>query len=124
MKSENNTPQRKETDLLLKKWAMVSAWVLLAGIFVLIISGWGITQTGIIYRLTFGLVDRRLADTIHRAANTPVVFFFLTHVLINIKLVVLRRHPSSGWLANTILIIVGALLMLITIYMGYIRPGG
>jgi cytochrome b subunit of formate dehydrogenase len=124
MKSENDTPQRSKTNLLLKKLAMASAWALLAGITVLVISGWGITQTGVIYQLTFGLVDRRLADAIHRAANVPVAFFFLSHVLINIKLAISRRRPSSGWLANIILIIIGAALMALMVYMEYFRPGG
>lgn len=43
---------------------MASAWALLVIVIVLVVSGWGITQTGIIYRLTGGLVDRRLADAI------------------------------------------------------------
>jgi thiosulfate reductase cytochrome b subunit len=121
---ENNVSQPHQGNKLLKKLARIAAWALLAGVFVLIVSGWGITQTGVIYRLTFGMVDRRLADAIHRAANVPVVFFFLAHVLINIKLALSRGRHSSGWLASAILIIIGAILMIITIYMQYGRLGG
>ncbi len=87
MTIENNALEVNKANLWLKKMARASAWVLLVGIIVLIVSGWGITQTGIIHSLTGGLVDRRLADAIHRAANVPLAFFFLSHVLINIKLV-------------------------------------
>ena len=114
----------KKANLWLKKLAMASAWALLAGIIALIVSGWGITQTGIIYTLTGGLVDRRLADAIHRAANVPVAFFFLSHVLINIKLMLSRHNSPLAWLTDIILIIVGAGLMVITIYMEYFRLGG
>jgi thiosulfate reductase cytochrome b subunit len=113
----------EKTDSLLRKLARVSAWALLAGIVMLVISGWGITQTGVIYNLSFGMVDRRLADAIHRAANAPAVFFFLAHVLINIKLAIARRHPS-GRLADIILIIAGILLMVMTVYIEYFHPGG
>jgi thiosulfate reductase cytochrome b subunit len=114
----------KKDNLWLKRLARVSAWVLLVGVIVLIISGWGITQTGVIHRLTGGLVDRRLADAIHRAANIPLALFFLLHVLINIRLNVSPKSPARVWLTNIILIVIGAGLMAITIYMEYFRRGG
>lgn len=116
--------QANKTDAWLKIAARASAWALLAGIVVLMVSGFGITQTGVIYRLTGGLIDRRVADAIHRAANVPVAFFFLCHVLINIRLMITRKKPSSAWLTNTILIVVGAGLMVIMVYMEYFRRGG
>ncbi len=119
----DNTSHEGQDGSLLRKLARVSAWALLAGIVILVISGWGITQTGVIYKFSFGLVDRRLADAIHRASNAPVVFFFLAHVLINIKLAIARRH-HSGRTADIILIIAGVLLMAITVYMEYFRLGG
>jgi cytochrome b subunit of formate dehydrogenase len=109
---------------LLKKLARASAWALLVGVVVLVVSGWGITQTGVIHRLTFGLVDRRLADAVHRAANVPVAFFFLSHVLINIKLAASRRYPSGGWVINGVLIVAGLALMALMVYMEYFRLGG
>jgi cytochrome b subunit of formate dehydrogenase len=103
---------------------MISAWALLAGVIVLVVSGWGITQTGVIYSLSFGLIDRRLANAIHRATNVPLAFFFLAHVLINIKLRMRQNHSSKAWLINTLLIVEGAGLMAIVIYMEYFRLGG
>jgi hypothetical protein len=103
---------------------MISAWLLLAGVVVLIFSGWGITQTGVIYRLTGGLIDRRLADTIHRDANVPLAFFFLSHVFINISLMVTRKNPSLSKVVNVLLIVAGIGLMVLMVYMEYIRRGG
>jgi uncharacterized membrane protein YwaF len=111
-------------DDLLKRIARASAWALLAAVILAIVSGWGITQTGIIYRLTFGLIDRGVADTIHRAANLPLALFFLAHVFINIKLAISRRRPSKGALTASILGVVGAGLLAIMIYMEYFRLGG
>jgi cytochrome b subunit of formate dehydrogenase len=113
-----------KTDVYLKRIARASAWALLVTIVVAVVSGWGITQTGVIYRLTFGLIDRGLADAIHRAANVPLAIFFLSHVFINIKLKVPQRSPSKGWLTNSILGVIGAGLLAIMIYMEYFRLGG
>jgi cytochrome b subunit of formate dehydrogenase len=123
MTIENTASEVNKANLWLRRLARASAWVLLVGIVVLIISGWGITQTGIIYSLTGGLVDRRVADAIHRAANVPLVFFFLLHVLINIRLMVSRNHLSRGWITDGILIVIGVCFMAITIYMEYFRLG-
>ena len=109
---------------MLKRIARASAWALLATIIVAVVSGWGITQTGIIYRLTFGLIDRGLADAIHRAANVPMALFFLSHVFINIKLMTSRKSRSIGLLTSSILGVIGAGLLVITIYMEYFRLGG
>ena len=113
-----------KTDVYLKRIAKASAWALLVTIIIAVVSGWGITQTGIIYGLTGGLVDRRLADAIHRATNMPLAFFFLSHVLINIKLRISKNRLSKVWLTNIILIVIGACLMAITVYMEYFRLGG
>jgi thiosulfate reductase cytochrome b subunit len=97
----------------------ISAWALLAGVVVLVLSGWGITKTEVVYKITFGLVDRRLADSIHRATNVPMAFFFLLHVLINIKLAITPKHPSRAWLINGVLILIGGCVLGMVLYMEY-----
>jgi hypothetical protein len=117
--------QVDKTTIWLKRISMISAWLLLAGVVVLIISGWGITQTGIIYRLSGGFVDRHLADQIHRASNVPLAFFFLSHVLINIHVMLTRQgFLWHKWVSGIILLLVGIALMIGMIYMEYIRRGG
>jgi hypothetical protein len=117
-------PQLNNAGLWLKRFSRASALALLAGMVVLVVSGLGITQTGIIYDITFGLVDRRLANSIHRAANLPVAIFFISHVLINIKLAILRTRLNRAWLTSGILIAVGLALLTIVVYMEYFRAGG
>jgi hypothetical protein len=108
----------------LKRLSRICAWGLLAGVVILVISGWGITQTGIIYKATFGLVDRRLANEIHRAVNGPLAVLFLAHVLINIKLNFLRKKSGRVLLTDIILIGVGIILLAGVAYMQYVRKGG
>jgi succinate dehydrogenase/fumarate reductase cytochrome b subunit len=103
----------------LRRLARLSAWLLLASVIILVITGWGITQTGIIFKLSLGLIDRKTADFIHRSTNVPLAIFFLSHVLLNIKLALERRnYPTSGWI-NNILIIIGAAIMAVVLYMEY-----
>ena len=59
----------------LRRLSRISAWLLLATIAVLAVSGWGITRTDIIYKASFHLIDRAVADTIHRASNLPIDVF-------------------------------------------------
>ena len=108
----------------LRRLSRASAWALLVGVVVQVVSGWGITQTGIIYDVTFGLIDRRIANTIHRWINLPLAFFFLTHVMINIKLTISRNHPSRAWLLNGFLILIGLTLLAIVVFMERYRLGG
>jgi len=104
--------------------ARISAWCLLATVLVLVFSGWGITQTGVIYNITFGLIDRGAANSIHRVVNVPLAVFFLVHIFTNIRLMISRGRPWRYWLVNVVLIIAGAGLMAIVIYMEYFRRGG
>jgi hypothetical protein len=97
----------------------ISAWLLLATVLVLVISGWGITHSEIIYKATFHLVDRKLADSIHRATNFPLAFFFLSHVLINIRLLLTTKKIKNNWFIDGGLILIGLAMMGLFIYVEY-----
>ena len=122
---EKNRPTRNlRNNIWLKRLSRISAWALLAAVIILVISGWGITQTGVIHHITFGLIDRALANSIHRNTNVPLAAFFLIHVLTNIKLMTYRGSRFQAGFVNIILIVIGAGLMAIVIYMEYFRLGG
>lgn len=87
---------------------------------ILVISGWGITHTEIVYRLSLGLMDRRLANAIHRAINFPLAILFLTHVLANIRLRLPVRYLTRKWLVDIILITIGVSILLVALYMEYL----
>jgi thiosulfate reductase cytochrome b subunit len=124
MAIEGNKPVGQNTRVWLKRLARISSWGLFASVAVLVISGWGITQTGIIYNITFGLVDRRLADAIHRASILPMVFFFLTHVFINIILLRTFKRSITRRIVTGALIAIGVIVLGLVIYMEYFRLGG
>lgn len=112
----------KETPISVRwlgYFARISAWLLLVSVVVLVATGWGITHTEVIYKATFGLVDRRLADAIHRASNVPLAIFFLAHVLINIRLIVYRKNYSRIWIIDAILTIIGLMLMALVLYVEF-----
>ncbi len=104
-------------DDSLKRVARGSAWLLLLSIIVLVISGWGITRTEVIYNASFGLIDRGLANAIHRGSNVLAGIFLLTHVLVNIKIITLTKYATRGRLINAVLIAVGLVLLGAVVYM-------
>lgn len=124
MDIQSRTERSDRLNIWLKKSARISAWALLAGVVTLILSGWGITQTGIIYNITFGLVDRRVANSIHDATVLPLVFFFLVHVLVNIRLGIIKRFRSRTWIIDSILFVIGGAVLAAAVYMQYFRLGG
>jgi hypothetical protein len=114
----------RKPGIWLKKVARISSWLLLVNVAVLVVSGWGITQTGVIYRFTGGLIDRGDANAIHRGTVLPLSFFFLLHVMINISLGISGKHPLLKQIVNWVMIALGAGIMGIVIYMEYFRLGG
>lgn len=117
MKLKSYIDEAPKSIKWLKIFTRISAWLLLAVVVILVVSGWGITRTEIIYKATFGLIDRRLADFIHRVSILPLVVLFLSHVLLNIRLAIYRTNQHRVWLINGILIIGGLLLLALVLYM-------
>jgi len=117
MELKNNIAAVPKFIKWLKNFTRISAWLLLAGVVILVVSGWGITHTEIIHKATFGLIDRRLADSIHRATNLPLAVLFLSHVLLNIRLAAYKTNQHRPWLINSTLMIIGLLLTILVFYM-------
>ena len=99
----------------LSRW---SAWTLLAIVLINLFSGWGITRSGIIYRASLGLVDRGVANQIHRLSQLPMVIIFLVHVLANISAMSGRRFQRT-WPLDTLLVVVGLGLIGLALYLEY-----
>jgi hypothetical protein len=114
----------KLMDNWLKRISRISSWLLLACVVVLVVSGWGITQTGAIFNASGGLIDRRTADMIHRGVVLPMAVFFLLHVFINIWLKFKNCRPWVKYPAAALILALGAVILWLVIYMEYIRLGG
>jgi hypothetical protein len=112
-------PAVRKADLYLRRIARASAWLLLITIIVLLISGWGITHTEIIYKASRGLIDRGEADSIHRAIQVPAVVFFTIHVLLNVRLNLPSRCVRKAWLYNSLLVAIGVSVVGGVVYMEY-----
>ena len=109
----------QKADLYLRRIARASAWLLLITLIILLISGWGITRTEIIYKASLHLIDRGTADSIHRAIQVPAALFFTTHVLLNVRLNLPSRCVRKGWLFNSLLMIIGVCVVGGVVYMEY-----
>jgi len=124
MTIESEAVKTQKAGIWLKRIARASSWLLLLSVVVLVVSGWGITQTSVIYHLTGGLIDRGKADSIHRAAVLPLSIFFLLHVLINIWLTINSKHSYVKQIIGWTFFAVGAGILGLVIYMEYFRLGG
>ena len=117
MEIESSFKSDSQSRAVLRLIARISAWLLLAGIIVLLVSGWGITHTEIIYKASFHLIDRGLANRIHHDVQIPMAAILITHVLTNLRLNLPSRYEKKSWLFNSILIILGVCLLVGVVYM-------
>jgi hypothetical protein len=117
--TESTVTDVRKLDVYLKRIARASAWLLLITLIVLLISGWGITRTEIIYKASLHLIDRGAADSIHRAIQVPAAVFFTPHVLLNIRLNLPSRCLRKAWLFSILLVIIGVCVVGGVVYMEY-----
>ena len=108
------------TEHRLRLAARVSAWLLLAFIFISVISGWGITRTEVIYTASIGLIDRGLANDIHRFIQAPMAATFLTHILLNIRLALTSRLRTLSLPISIVLAFIGMALFMLVLYMEFL----
>jgi len=94
----------------------ISAWLLLAGAILLGLSGWGITHSGFIYKVTLGLIDRGTANAIHLGLQIPVTFILLLHVLTRARISLERRWRIDPWIINVTMIVIGMAVITLVIY--------
>lgn len=124
MAVEGEAVKGRRWGVWFRKLARLSSWLLLVSVAVLVFSGWGITQTGVIYDITGGLIDRATANTIHRVTVLPLSIFFLMHVFINIGLGITSRYSYVKQIINWALLALGASILALVVYMEYFRLGG
>ena len=114
---ESSFKSNRQSRAILRLLARTSAWLLLVGIIVLLVSGWGMTRTETIYKASFHLIDRGRANRIHHDVQIPMAAILVTHVLTNLRLNLPSRYEKRKWVFNSILIIIGVCLLVGVIYM-------
>ena len=112
-------PVVPKANVYLKRIARACAWLLLITLIILLVSGWGITRTGIIYKASLHLIDRGAADSIHRAIQVPAALFFVSHVLLNVRLNLPSRYLRKVWIFNSVLAVIGVGVVGGVVYMEY-----
>jgi uncharacterized membrane protein YgdD (TMEM256/DUF423 family) len=117
MEIESSLKSNPQSWAILRLIARISAWLLLAGIIVLLVSGWGITHTEIIYKASFHLIDRGLANRIHHDVQIPMAAILITHVFANLRLNLRSRSKKKSWLFNSVLIVLGVCFLVGVVYM-------
>jgi cytochrome b subunit of formate dehydrogenase len=55
-------------------------WILTALVIIYLITGFGITEYGIIEPLTFGLLTKSLAHRIHMSLEIPFIILVVLHI--------------------------------------------
>ena len=109
-KKEVCTPV-KGIEYYLLKISRFCAWTLIVLILLYFVSGYGMTRTGLMYRLTFGLMDRGVALWIHDVLLTiPMAIAFLLHTLISVRSALIRWNVKNKFVLNWLMIGIGVVL--------------
>jgi len=79
-----------------------AAWLSAVLLFLLIVSGFGMTKPELVNRLTGGLITWRVAYDMHDALHIPLILTFIVHTFTGIRRALLRRTKSrrmTAWVA-------------------------
>jgi hypothetical protein len=94
----------------------VIVWILLALMVILIISGYGLTKPTLINSLTFGLVDHQTAFDLHSWLDLPLFVLLAIHVLIEVRVSLVRWGFRHRRLLNVLLLLLGSVCLLFIFY--------
>ena len=106
----------KSADYYLVKFNRLIVWILLALIVVLIVSGYGLTKPTLINMLTFGLIDHQTAFDLHSLLDLPLFILLTIHVLIEVKLSLMRWGFKNWRLLNSLILLLGSVCLLLVLY--------
>jgi hypothetical protein len=108
--------EKPDFEVLLRKLGRFCAWALIVLILLYFVSGYGITKSGMIYRLTGGLMDRGAALWLHNILTLPMAFAFLCHTLISIRFAMIRWNVRNKTGLNWVFLGIGAVLFGLACY--------
>jgi hypothetical protein len=109
----------KTNDHYLKRLNRLLVWptLILSAIFV--ISGYGITNPGLVTELTGGALTRAVSLKLHLALAFPILVLLTIHILIGAKSALTRWGVKEGILLNVFLLLVGIFTMSLLALMQY-----
>jgi thiosulfate reductase cytochrome b subunit len=117
--SEGTRQMEKTNDHYLKRLNRLLVWptLILSAIFV--ISGYGITNPGLVTELTGGALTRAVSLKLHLALAFPILVLLTIHILIGAKSALTRWGVKEGILLNVFLLLVGIFTMSLLALMQY-----
>jgi cytochrome b subunit of formate dehydrogenase len=106
----------KSAGYYVMKFNRVIVWILLVLMVILIISGYGLTKPTLINALTFGLIDHQTAFDLHTWLDLPLFALLVIHVLIEVRLSLVRWGFKHRRLLNLLILLLGSVCLLFILY--------
>lgn len=95
-------------SLALKTIDRIVVWILLALFLVFMVSG---------YMITRGFLNRYYGFLLHTRLDLPIMVFFVIHIAINVRCVLMRRGVADRKPLNVAVLIVGMALFAFIVYL-------
>ena len=99
-----------DRNVALNKFDRIIAWLLWAMFLLMTISG---------YMLTKGFIDRYWGFLAHLQLAIPAMALFTIHFAIRLRFILLRWKMKEGLMVNLLSIIVGMVIFLPILYLGF-----
>ena len=99
-----------DSNVALGKIDRVIAWALWAAFFLMTLSG---------YMITKGFINRYWGFLAHLELAIPAMLLFTVHFAIRLRFVLLRWKMKEGLLLNLVTVLVGLVLFLPILYVGF-----
>ena len=104
--------QKRTLNYYVMKINRIVVWVLLALMIIYIITGYGLTKPNLIYLLTGGIIDYRVAIFLHNTLDVPLFIFLFVHVVIEIKFSLMRWGFKNQKLLNLLMAMLGLFFLI------------
>jgi hypothetical protein len=106
----------RNKDNLLSRLERYTGLLLLPTLLIFFISGYGIVNTGKLYPLSGGLLERGTAYEIHTNIALPTLILFITHSGLSVRSYLRRIYPRKN--IDIPLTVCFALLFALLVYLG------
>ncbi|BDB99377.1 hypothetical protein [Saccharolobus caldissimus] len=102
-----------------REFQRVSAYALMILFFIEFITGIGASPStsGLVNKLTFGLLNRIISTEIHVAIAIPLTYFFILHMFIGLRNILLSKGINNQFLYKIIFPIISNVLFGIAVYL-------
>jgi hypothetical protein len=104
----------------LKQFNRLLVWPTLVLFIILAVSGYGITNSATMSKLTGGLLTHAVSEYLHVVLALPTLTLLMIHVLIAMRSTLTRWGVKEGRLLDSFLIVLGGFAMTLIVLMQYL----